>query len=152
MSHIFARIGEAVATSQRIVQQGVQYERAVERETVLNRVEASQMTGTMYEAGIVGVRENVSIQPTVVERLSPMTMTNMQVGAPAVSYAQAATGYEIDQVNAFGQVVERDFVGGGGLVETFVAPTTFAAPTTFVDTFAPSTLVETFVAPTTYIQ
>jgi len=153
----------AVATSQRIVQQGVQYERAVQRETVLNRVEASQMTGTMYNAGIVGVRENVSIQPTAVERLNPMTITNMQVGAPAVSYIQAGTGYEeIDQVNAFGQVVERDIVVGGGLglVETFAAPTfveTFAAPT-FVETFAApttfaaSTLVETFVAPTTYIQ
>jgi hypothetical protein len=141
----------AVATSQRIVQQGVQYERAVERETVLNRVEASQMTGTMYEAGIVGVRDNVAIQPTVVERVSPMTITNMQVGAPAVGYAQAATGYEVDQVNALGQVVERDLVVGGGVVETFAAPTfveTFAAPTTFVETFAPSTLVETFAAPT----
>jgi hypothetical protein len=143
----------AVATSQRIVQQGVQYERAVQRETVLNRVEASQMTGTMYEAGIVGVRENVAIQPTVVERVSPMTITNMQVAAPATGYVQAATGYEVDQINAYGQVVERDLVVGGGVVETFAAPTfveTFAAPTV-VETIGATGLVETVVAPTTYM-
>merc|ERR1712028_146330 len=132
----------AVATSQRIVQQGVQYERAVQRETVLNRVEASQMTGTMYEAGIVGVRENVSIQPTVVERRSPMTITNMQVTAPSTAYAQAAFG-EVDVVNAFGQVVERDIVvGGGGFVETFAASTTFVGGG-LVETFAAPTFVET---------
>ena len=51
--------------------------------------------GTMYEAGVVGVRDNVAIQPTVVERVSPMTITNMQVGAPAVTYAQAAVGCHV---------------------------------------------------------
>merc|ERR1719398_219073 len=63
----------ANATSQRIVQTGVQYERAVGRE-IIERVEQGTMAG-IYDAGVVGVRENVSVQPTVVERVSPvMTM------------------------------------------------------------------------------
>merc|ERR1719491_2431129 len=44
----------AVATQQRIVQTGVQYERAVQREAVLDRVEQGMMVGA-YEAGVVAV-------------------------------------------------------------------------------------------------
>merc|ERR1719398_577844 len=67
----------ANATSQRIVQTGVQYERAVGRE-IIERVEQGTMAG-IYDAGVVGVRENVSVQPTVVERVSPvMTMGTVE--------------------------------------------------------------------------
>merc|ERR1719375_124323 len=61
----------ANATSQRIVQTGIQYERAVGRE-VIERVEEGAMAG-IYDAGVIGIRENVTVQPTVVERLNPIS-------------------------------------------------------------------------------
>merc|ERR1712070_941171 len=67
----------ANATAQRIVQTGIQYERAVGREQILERVEGATIAG-VYEPGILSVRENALVQPTVVERISPV-MTGGQV-------------------------------------------------------------------------
>jgi len=128
----------AAATSQRIVQTGIQYERHVERESILERVENATISG-VYEAGVVGVRENAMVQPTVVERLSPILTSgivdNMQTGfvstqAPMIEYVAPM---EVMQA-------------APTMIETMVAPTTYqtmVAPTTMV--------METMVAPTTYM-
>merc|ERR1711924_530743 len=113
----------ANATSQRIVQTGVQYERAVGRE-VIERVEQGTMAG-IYDAGVVGVRENVSVQPTVVERVSPV----MTMGGVVETFAAPT------------------------VVETYGAPTmieTYGAPTEYVATemLAAPTVYETIAAPT----
>merc|ERR1711937_445315 len=111
----------ANATSQRIVQTGVQYERAVGRE-VIERVEQGTMAG-IYDAGVVGVRENVSVQPTVVERVSPV----MTMGA----------------VETFAAPTVVETFGAPTVVETFGAPTVVAT-----EMLAAPTVYETLAAPT----
>jgi len=123
----------ANCAAQRIVQTQSQWERAAMREEVVERVDASTIGG-VYEAGVIGVRENVLVQPTVVERVSPI-MTQSIVGgqfmeAVAMEAVAAPTTY----------------------VETFGAPTyveTFAAPTTYQNV-QQEMLVEV-AAPTTYV-
>lgn len=101
----------APATQQRIVQTGVQYERAVGRE-VVGRVETSTMAG-VYEAGVVGVRENVLVQPTVVERVSPI----MSMSAGGMTEVVAAPTY----IETFAAPTEAV------AMEMLVAPTTYIA-------------------------
>merc|ERR1719329_1425138 len=106
----------ANCAAQRVVQTSNMYERAALREQVVQRVDAATIGG-VYEAGVVGVRENVTVQPTVVERVSPI-MTQSMVGASMIQ--------------------------GGQVMETFAAPTvyeTIAAPT-----YAGAQVVETFAA------
>merc|ERR1711865_481000 len=66
------------------------------------------------------------------------------MAAPQITYAApitqtyAAPAVEVDQVNAFGQVVERDFVGGAVMAApqvTYGAPMmqTYAAPVAAVE-------------------
>merc|ERR1711933_576845 len=93
-----------------------------------------------------GVRENVAVQPTVVERMSPI-MTQGIVGGQIMETIAAPT-YATYAADA--QVVEAiaaPTLVGGQVVETFAAPTyakTFAAPTTFAaTTLAAPTYVET---------
>merc|ERR1712178_67586 len=71
----------ANATAQRIVQTGVQYERAVGREQILERVEGATIAG-VYEPGVVAVRDNALVQPTVVERISPVMTGGEMMVAP----------------------------------------------------------------------
>merc|ERR1711934_1251717 len=62
---------------------------------------------------------------------APQTTT--VVGAPAYSAPTTVYGgvQEIDRVNAFGQVVERDFVGGvPQVIGGFPSYPSYAAPTT----------------------
>merc|ERR1712008_208680 len=92
----------AQMSTQRIVQQSQQYEQPVLREQVVQRVEQATIGG-VYQAGVVGVRENVSVQPTVVERVSPI-LTNNLVGTSMIQGQQL------------------------GVAQSFAAPT-YAAPT-----------------------
>jgi len=71
----------ANATSQRIVQTGIQYERAIARDEIINRVEPGVMAG-VYEAGVLGVLDNALVQPTVVERVSPIMTQGELMVAP----------------------------------------------------------------------
>jgi len=110
----------ANCTSQRIVQNSTQYERAVMREEVVQRVDAATIGG-VYQAQQVGVRENVLVQPTAVERVSPV-MTQSMVGA---SRSIQGGAYETIAAPTYGNEL---FMGGGQVVE-YAAPTTFGAPT-----------------------
>merc|ERR1719491_1565717 len=76
----------AQCSTQRIVQQSNQYEQAVRREQVVQRVDQATIGG-VYQAGVVGVRENVAVQPTVVERVSPI-MTQNSVGTSMIQGQQ----------------------------------------------------------------
>merc|ERR1711998_641457 len=111
----------AAANAQRIVQTGVQYERAVQREVVLDRAEVGIASG-IYEAPVIGVRENALVQPTVVERVSPIMTTEMI----------AQPGYEVLQPG-YTEVIQPGYtevIAAPTMVETMVAPTvveTFAA-------------------------
>merc|ERR1719324_1648258 len=133
----------ANATAQRIVQTGIQYERAVGRE-VIERVEQGTMAG-IYDAGIVGVRENVSVQPTVVERVSPvMTMGEVETFV-------APTGIVETVVPTYGGAVE--YVTAAPTEYITAAPTYYegVAPTTYIEggVVAP-TMME--VAPTQVME
>merc|ERR1719215_1912557 len=145
---------------QRVVQTSNMYERAALREQVVQRVDAATIGG-VYEAGVVGVRENVAVQPTVVERVSPI-MTQGIVGGQimetiaAPTYATYAAGAQVAETIAAptfvgGQVVETiaapTFVGGQ-VVETTAAPTYMGGQV--VETIAAPTYVETLAAPTTF--
>merc|ERR1719305_1801514 len=95
----------------------------------------------VYDANIVGVRENVSVQPTavgreVIERVEPVSMMGV--------YDANIVGVR-ENVSVQPTVVERvsPVMTMGGVVEQFVAPSV-------VETFAAPTVVETFGAPTTY--
>jgi len=139
----------AAATSQRIVQTGVQYERAVGREMVLERVEAGTMAG-VYEAGIVGVRENAMVQPTVVERLSPILTQEFMVQQPMVApttyagvveYAAPQVEYVTAAPTMLEYVQQPQY--------EYVAP---AATTYMTEMVAPTTyMTEMLVAPTEYV-
>merc|ERR1711935_1249661 len=143
----------AQCSTQRIVQQSNQYEQPVLREQVVQRVEQATIGG-VYQAGVVGVRENVSVQPTVVERVSPILTNNLagasmiqgqQLGVAqsfaAATYATTlgAGQYGAGQVYGGAIAAPTTYMGGqamGGQVvmEAISAPTTFAsmaAPTTF---------------------
>jgi len=99
-----------VGSAMRIGTTTTQFERAIAREEVVMAVSERVQTGIMYEAAPLGFG-TVTMQPTVVERTNPMTITQvMMAGQGGVVASQIGVVGEIDQVNAYGQVVERDFV------------------------------------------
>jgi len=114
----------AQMSQQRIVQQQNTWERAID-------LRPEQRQGTMvgvYEAPVVSMRDTGIIQPTVVERLSPINAgtTEMMVaptmqtfGAPTIAYG---------------------------------APTTYAQETLAYETFAAPTVYEDFAAPTLMLE
>jgi len=114
----------AALSQQRLVQQSTEF---VGQPTTAFRTMAEERAG-VYNAPVVGVRENAMIQPTVVERLSPVMTTGL-----ATTYGQQV-----------GEVMMA--------AETIVAPTYVetVAPT-YVETVAP-TYVETVVAPTAVVE
>merc|ERR1711937_296520 len=122
----------AMATSQRIVRTGVQYERAVGRE-IIERVEQGTMAG-IYDAGVVGVRENVSVQPTVVERVSPV----MTMGGVVETFAAPT------MVETFAAPTVVETFGAPTMIETYGAPTEYVA----TEMLAAPTVYETIAAPT----
>merc|ERR1712099_94286 len=72
----------AAVQQQRVVQTQRSYEHAVGREVVAREMMVDQGL-QVIEAPVVAVREGVAIQPTVVERQSPI-MTEV-IAAPTVS-------------------------------------------------------------------
>merc|ERR1712194_216163 len=76
----------AQCSTQRIAQQSNQYQQPVLREQVVQRVEQATIGG-VYQAGVVGVRENVAVQPTAAERVSPI-MTQNVVGTSMIQGQQ----------------------------------------------------------------
>merc|ERR1712137_1176740 len=87
----------AALSQQRLVQQSRQYELP----TQAFRTMPEERVAGIYEAAVVGVREGM-VQPTVVERVSPVMTTGLvEYAQPAmayeVEYAQPAMGYEIVQ-------------------------------------------------------
>jgi len=152
--------------AQRIVQTSNMFERAAMREEVVQRVDAATIGG-VYEAGVVGVRENVLVQPTVVERVSPI-MTESFVGGQAYGGQVMETYAAPTYATYGGQVMETiaaptyatyaTYATGGQVMETYAAPTyaTYATGGQVVQTMAAPTymggqVVETIAAPT-YIQ
>jgi hypothetical protein len=103
--------------AKRIIQSQTAWQRMAMREEVVERIDEATIGG-VYEAGVVGIRENVLVQPTVVERVSPIMTQSIVGGTQMVEYA-APTTYvtggmvEVDQVDQYGQVVERDLIVGG---------------------------------------
>jgi len=138
----------ANCTSQRIVQNSTQFERAVPREQVVERIDAATIGG-VYAAGVIGVRENVLVQPTAVERVSPI-MTQSMVGERGMGMERMIVA------PTYADVFASPNVMGGQVMETFASPTyenyeTVAAPT-YTEIMAAPTYLEAMVAPTTYVQ
>merc|ERR1712194_250937 len=140
----------AQMSTQRIVQQSNQYEQPVLREQVVQRVEQATIGG-VYQAGVVGVRENVSVQPTVVERVSPILTNNLagasmiqgqQLGVAAPTYAttlgagQYAAGQAYGALAAPTTYMGAQAMGGQVVMEAISAPTTFASSTLAAPTYA----------------
>merc|ERR1712216_592457 len=114
-------MGTATGAAQRIVQTGTQYEHMIAREAVLERVDAPISAG-IYAPGVVGVREIAAVQPTVVERISPIMTTETVMMGGMTEYI-APTTYA---------------------TETLVAPTTYIEPAVYTETLvAPTTEVVT---------
>merc|ERR1712066_584085 len=79
----------AAVQQQRIVQTSRQWEQAVGREVVAREAVAERGL-EVVEAPVAFVREGVAVQPTVVERVSPIMTTELfaaPVAAPVVEYA-----------------------------------------------------------------
>jgi hypothetical protein len=134
----------ANATSQRIVQNAFQYERAIGRE-VVERTDLAVMAG-VYDAGVVGFRENVSVQPTVVERLNPV------VAGYTEEVIVGGGGYTEVIERAGGYIEAIETIAAPTVYETIAAPTvieTIGAPTV-IETIGAPTAVEMLVAPTVY--
>jgi hypothetical protein len=126
-------------SQQRLVQTSVQYEGLA---TQAYRTEAEIREG-VYQAPVIGVRD-MGIQPTVVERASPITYA-----APAFVETVAPTYFETVAPTTYGAVEYVETMPMMG--EVIVAPTTMYAPTTMMGevVVAPTTFVEEFfVAPT----
>jgi len=130
----------AKCSQQRIVQTSNQYERPIMREEVVQRVDTATIGG-VYQAGVIGVRENVAVQPTAVERVSPI-MTQGIVGGQTYETIAAPTY----ATRAAGAQIAAPTYMGGQVMETFAAPTyvEMAAPTTYAasTSAAPKTFAE----------
>merc|ERR1719162_2074855 len=132
----------AAVQQQRIVQTGRQWEQAVGREVVVG-VAPAERGLEVFQAPVGFVREGVTVQPTVVERVSPI-MTQ-EIVAPFGGAAYIGGGVaEVDRVNAFGQVVERDLYAGG------VGMGGIAYGAQVVETMAPAPMYTQVLAAPTY--
>merc|ERR1719454_2754196 len=76
---------------------------------------------TYAAPGVIGAPATTAIGPYGAAMIPPTTAVAPSVYNPYASVGVVGGVGEIDKVNAFGQVVERDFVGG---VPTYGAPTT----------------------------
>merc|ERR1711907_654996 len=87
--------------------------------------------GQVVERDFIGTR---TVAPTTVVGGTPVTYGE-PIARPATTVVGAPAVTEVDKVNAFGQVVERDFaVGGFGsrvVAPTYAAPATYAAPVSY---------------------
>jgi len=122
----------AQMSQQRIVQQSQSFERAID-------LRPEQRQGTMvgvYEAPVVSMRDTGIIQPTVVERLSPI---NAGTGAPTMAYG-APTTYAQETLA---------YETYGAPTMAYGAPTTYAQETLAYETYAAPTVYEDFAAPET---
>merc|ERR1711957_1141687 len=154
----------AQCSTQRIVQQSNQYQQPVLREQVVQRVEQATIGG-VYQAGVVGVRENVSVQPTVVERVSPILTNNMagasmiqgqQLGVAqsfaAPTYATTLGAGQYGAGQAYGALAAPTTYMGGQAMGGQVVMEAISAPTTFASMAAPTTFAASTLAAPTYAQ
>merc|ERR1712128_390254 len=132
----------AQMSTQRIVQQSNQYEQPVLREQVVQRVEQATIGG-VYQAGVVGVRENVSVQPTVVERVSPI-LTNTLAGASMIQ------GQQLRVAETFAAPTYATTLGAGQYGAGQVYGGAIAAPTTYATAMGGQAVMEAISAPTTF--